>query len=202
MKKLLYLLAVSVLSISLVACGGNSEQKSQTTPEQPKQEESKKEVSKDDNIESDLGVDIDTFIKNFNSSNTVKGLGVTLDKSNGKIETKDNADRFLINVSNIDISMTLVKGTEKISGISVQSGGFGKQTTGEENIPIYGCFIKGLRPDISDADIIQLMGKNGWIDKSLKSGQKYNIDIDDITFELLSLKDKDMGTMLTIKKIK
>ena len=29
---------------------------------------------------------------------------------------------------------------------------------------------------------------------------QYNIDIDDITFELLSLKDKDMGTMLTIKK--
>ncbi len=168
MKKLLYLLAVSV-----------------EQPEQPKQEESKKEVSEINN-ESDLGIDIDTFIKNFNSSNTVKGLGVTLDKSNGKIETKDNTDRFLINVSNIDI----------------QSGGFGKQTTGEENIPIYGCFIKGLRPDISDADIIQLMGKNGWIDKSLKSGQKYNIDIDDITFELLSLKDKDMGTMLTIKKNK
>ena len=201
MKKLLYLLAVSVLSISLVACGGNSEQKAQTTPEQPKQEESKKEVSEINN-ESDLGIDIDTFIKNFNSSNTVKGLGVTLDKSNGKIETKDNTDRFLINVSNIDISMILVKGTEKISDILVQSGGFGKQTTGEENIPIYGCFIKGLRPDISDADIIQLMGKNGWIDKSLKSGQKYNIDIDDITFELLSLKDKDMGTMLTIKKNK
>ena len=201
MKKLLYLLAVSVLSISLVACGGNSEQKAQTTPEQPKQEESKKEVSEINN-ESDLGIDIDTFIKNFNSSNTVKGLGVTLDKSNGKIETKDNTDRFLINVSNIDISMILVKGTEKISDILVQSGGFGKQTTGEENIPIYGCFIKGLRPDISDADIIQLMGKNGWIDKSLKSGQKYNIDIDDITFELLSLKDKDMGTMLKIKKNK
>lgn len=201
MKKLLYLLGVSVLSISLVACGGSSEQKVQTTPEQPKQEEPKKEVSEINN-ESDLGIDIDTFIKNFNSSNTVKGLGVTLDKSNGKIETKDNTDRFLINVSNIDISMILVKGTEKISDILVQSGGFGKQTTGEENIPIYGCFIKGLRPDISDADIIQLMGKNGWIDKSLKSGQKYNIDIDDITFELLSLKDKDMGTMLTIKKIK
>ena len=202
MKKLLCLLAVSVLSISLVACGGSSEQKAQTTPEQPKQEESKKEVSKVDNIESDLGVDIDTFIKNFNSSNTVKGLGVTLDKSNGKIETKDNTEKFLINVSNMDISMILVKGTEKISEILVQSGGFGKKTTGEENIPIYGCFIKGLRPDISDADIIQLMGKNGWIDKSLKSGQKYNIDIDDITFELLSLKDKDMGTMLTRKKIR
>lgn len=198
-------IGLGVFFISIVGNIATAGMGSKSTPVAKNEEtlkvEGTKTEDKKEEIKTDLGIDIDTFIKNFNSSDTVKGLGATLDKSNGKIETKDDTDRFLISVNNIDITMTLIKETEKISAIFIQSGGFGKQSTGEENIILYGHFIKGLRPDISDADILQLMGRNGWIDENLKSGQKYIINVDDITFELLPLKDKDFGTTLTIKKM-
>ena len=122
MKKLLYLLVISVLSVSLVACGGSSEQKAQTTPEQPKQEEQKKEEPKkeespaDDTTGKEENSEIGkrTIVKSQKGINIKKTSGpfeiIVTDIQVSKLETNDNSKSMFNNkdeVTIVTIAMTV-----------------------------------------------------------------------------------------------
>ena len=151
MKKLLYLLAVSVLSISLVACGGSSEQKAQTTPEQPKQEESKKEEPKkeespaDDTTGKEENSEIGkrTIVKSQKGINIKKTSGpfeiIVTDIQVSKLETNDNSKSMFNNkdeVTIVTIAMTVENKDKKTNSIYPDQGKIVTNTKEQKDVDL------------------------------------------------------------------